>query len=95
NLFPRVFNPGQYSETILDTQAVGFPILYITAMDADTTSPHNVVRYDLKGEANTIDLFMVDDVSGALMLRDLCIPATSIFSRTHSQMRSGNGAYAQ
>ncbi|WAQ95445.1 FAT4-like protein [Mya arenaria] len=79
NLFPPVFNPSQYSATILDTQAVGFPILYITATDADTTSPHNVVRYDLRGDTDTIDLFMVDDVSGALMLR------RSVYSTVNTQ----------
>ena len=37
NLFPPVFSPQQYSATILDTQAIGVPIVYITATDADTT----------------------------------------------------------
>lgn len=32
-------------------------------------SPHNVVRYQLRGDANDLDIFMVDDESGAVMLR--------------------------
>lgn len=37
NLFPPIFQPQQYSRTILDTQAIGVPLVTITANDQDTT----------------------------------------------------------
>ena len=69
NLFAPVFVPQQYSDTILDTQPVGLEILRITATDQDSTEPHNVVRYELRGDALDLQYFMVDDVTGSVMLR--------------------------
>ena len=43
NLFPPVFQPQQYSNTILDTYSVGVPILTLTANDRDTTV--NTVKF--------------------------------------------------
>ena len=37
NLFAPSFAPTQYSRTILDTEAVGVPLVKVTALDADTT----------------------------------------------------------
>lgn len=43
NLFAPSFAPTQYSRTILDTEAVGVPLVKVTALDADTT-----VSYECK-----------------------------------------------
>ncbi|KAK3089813.1 hypothetical protein FSP39_006721 [Pinctada imbricata] len=79
NLFAPIFSPSSYSRTILDTQDPGVQILRLTANDADTTSPHNLVRYTLSGDANILTYFMVDDVTGDVSLR------RSVYNTTFTQ----------
>lgn len=69
NLFAPVFSPQQYSKEILDTQSVGVEILRITATDADATNPHNIVRYELRGDAINLQYFSVDSITGIVTLR--------------------------
>jgi hypothetical protein len=45
---PPKFTRSDYSETILETQAIGSSVAKVRAEDADQKAPHNVVVYELE-----------------------------------------------
>ncbi|KAL3878042.1 hypothetical protein ACJMK2_035678, partial [Sinanodonta woodiana] len=65
---PR-FNPVEYTRTILETQALGVPIVRLTATDSDTTAPYNVVNYVLEGDTATLGYFILDTGTGDISLK--------------------------
>ncbi|RUS85645.1 hypothetical protein EGW08_006591, partial [Elysia chlorotica] len=70
NLFPPVFNPLSYNAQIPETQVVGSAVgIRVRATDADTTSPNNVVRYGISGDALDEFYFSIDSVSGEVIIR--------------------------
>ncbi len=55
NLFPPEFGNGTYAATILETQAIGEPILRVEAQDRDQKPPHNRVTYVLQNPYFTVN----------------------------------------
>ena len=41
------FSRSDYQQTILETLAIGSPVVKVRAEDADQKAPHNVVTYEL------------------------------------------------
>ncbi|KAH8311419.1 hypothetical protein KR044_006189 [Drosophila immigrans] len=56
--------------TVNDDQAIGSIIATMPAIDADGTSPGNVVRYELVGRGKALKYFQVDPDTGAVRIRD-------------------------
>ncbi|XP_030369787.1 cadherin-99C [Scaptodrosophila lebanonensis] len=56
--------------TISDDQAIGAIIATVPAVDADGTSPGNVVRYELVGRGKALKYFQVDPDTGIVRIRD-------------------------
>lgn len=56
--------------TVNDDQPIGSVIATMPAIDADGTSPGNVVRYELVGRGKALKYFQVDPDTGAVRIRD-------------------------
>ncbi|XP_068158053.1 cadherin-99C [Drosophila tropicalis] len=56
--------------TVNDDQPIGTVIATMPAIDADGTSPGNVVRYELIGRGKALKYFQVDPDTGAVRIRD-------------------------
>ncbi|KAM8707277.1 hypothetical protein ACLKA7_011381 [Drosophila subpalustris] len=56
--------------TVNDDQPIGSIIATMPAIDADGTSPGNVVRYELVGRGKALKYFQVDPDTGAVRIRD-------------------------
>ncbi|KAK3584481.1 hypothetical protein CHS0354_018066 [Potamilus streckersoni] len=69
NLDTPRFNPVEYTRTIFETQALGVPIIRLTATDSDTTAPYNMVNYVLEGDATTLGYFILDTGTGDVSLK--------------------------
>ena len=69
NLFAPVFLAPSYTNTILETQAVGSAVVRVEARDQDTTSPNNDVRYSLIGDNVDEFYFAIDDISGVVTIK--------------------------
>ncbi len=67
---PR-FEPQDYTQTILETQGLGVSILKVTAKDADTKAPYNVIKYSMPSSvpSNIKDYFEVDPDTGIVFLK--------------------------
>ncbi|XP_034116106.1 cadherin-99C [Drosophila albomicans] len=56
--------------TVNDDQPIGSIVATMPAIDADGTSPGNVVRYELVGRGKALKYFQVDPDTGAVRIRD-------------------------
>ncbi|KAJ8318063.1 hypothetical protein KUTeg_003154 [Tegillarca granosa] len=93
NLFPPVFSPQQYSRTISDTESIGYPLLRLTANDADTTAPFNTIRYSLIGDDETPTFFEVDSVTGLIRTRANVDLTTDSASRYVARVLAYDGGF--
>lgn len=81
NLRTPTFGNGTFQATILETQAIGRPILRVRARDADRKPPHNRVTYELQNE-----YFTIDDEGRISLKRSLLEDGTEEYRVSNSQL---------
>ena len=71
NLFSPEFTLTDYVVTIFEDQELGVNIEQVTATDADSRSPHNVVRFEAVGSSsgNALTYFAISETDGSVYLR--------------------------
>ena len=69
NLHAPVFEGANYRPEILDTQALGVPVVRVSAMDADVRAPYNRMRYSFAGDDPALDYVMIDSATGDISLK--------------------------
>ncbi|RUS82555.1 hypothetical protein EGW08_009685 [Elysia chlorotica] len=70
NLFSPVFQPLNYTETIIETHPQGQIFLTVTARDADVLAPYNTVRYRIvSSNQDVLNYFDVDPISGGIFCK--------------------------
>jgi hypothetical protein len=69
NLFAPVFDELSYETTIYDFNPIGTSVITVNAEDADTTTPENLVNYDLTDISNNnlfSNMFSIHPISGLI-----------------------------
>ncbi|XP_046579035.1 protocadherin Fat 4-like [Haliotis rubra] len=69
NLFPPTFTSNSYGEVILESRTVGTRVLRVSANDLDTTTPNQIVRYGMLGDTIDSTYFMIEAVTGDVIVR--------------------------
>ena len=69
NLHAPVFLDANYRPQILDTQALGVPILRVSAFDADRSAPYNQLRYSFAGDDAALEYVIIDSQTGDVSLK--------------------------
>ncbi|KAL3875972.1 hypothetical protein ACJMK2_033866 [Sinanodonta woodiana] len=80
NLLAPVFVPVLYNTTILETRDTGDIILIVTAIDADTEPPNNIVHYSISTSTSSDvgrQYFMIDEATGGISLRKSAMSDTN------------------
>lgn len=70
NDIPPVFVSVPEPVTVNDDQPIGTMIGAMPAIDADGTSPNNVVRYEIVGRGKALKYFQIDPDTGTIRIRD-------------------------
>ncbi|GFN78435.1 protocadherin fat 4, partial [Plakobranchus ocellatus] len=64
-----VFRDQNYIQTVPETLPLGDVILTVTATDLDPLPPNNIVRYEITEDQEDLDCFLINEVTGQLLLR--------------------------
>ncbi|KAL5018733.1 hypothetical protein ScPMuIL_004455 [Solemya velum] len=65
----RARDRQSYSTTIPETYSLGTPVLTVEARDNDPLPPHNVIRYEIVADDEDKLCFLMNEVTGELLLR--------------------------
>ena len=69
NFQTPVFSENNYGVIVSETLPLGDVILTVTATDSDPLPPNNVVRYEITADDEDKACFLLNDVTGQLLLR--------------------------
>ncbi|XP_035826841.1 protocadherin Fat 4, partial [Aplysia californica] len=69
NFQPPRFTEQTYSTAVLETVPLGDVLLAVTATDNDPLPPNNIVRYEITADAEDQACFLLNEITGQLLLR--------------------------
>ncbi len=63
------FSPNSYEARILETQDLGVPFVQVKAKDDDQKPPYNTFVFEITGDQEGMEYFMVDAVTGQVAVK--------------------------
>ena len=83
NLNTPIFDEQEYVATIYDYTPIGSDVVDVNAVDADITSPENLIMYDIVDSSfgiNALDTFTIHPITGLITTnRVLTSDAASVY----------------